>query len=299
MSCWRANDIYVVRLKDNGGAWGWAGEAVASTTARKAAQIALVYKGGEYYFFADGQKLAQLDKAKINSLAGIGSTDNTVKVGFAVNWSGGTAFSNWGCTTDANAIKAYFPTMVEKPAFGTEVYDATMAENNGAITYTANEYGAKTFNGVELAQGTNFVLYATVEAGMTAGNVGFVIGTFESTNNFLMFQWRKSQKDFYVYREKFGWAGHADGVFPSDIGTNGAKIALVCSDSTYYVFLNGSLVCSFGSTFDNGWGGNVNVASQIGTTGTLKIGLSVAFGSATFSDWGYSTDPKAIAEYVK
>ena len=79
--------------------------------------------------------------------------------------------------------------------------------------------------------------------------------------------------------------------------SGGAEIALVYKDGTYYAFLNGQKVCSFGSSYSNGWGGTFNLASQIGTSGALKVGLSIFEGKAQFSEWGVSTEESVIETY--
>jgi hypothetical protein len=95
-----------------------------------------------------------------------------------------------------------------------------------------------------------------------------------------------------------GWVGHEDKIFKSSIGTNGGEIALVYKNGTYYAFLNGTLVCQFGATFDNGWGGNVKVAEPIVTDCTIQLASYLAFGTAQFSEYGYSTDASVINGYV-
>ena len=192
------------------------------------------------------------------------------------------------------------PEVTEPYSLGTEIYQgASMTINeNGIIAYSAQTLGAQVFDGVEIEQGADFVIYATVVRGMTAQNVGFVVGSLGADNTkHLLFQWRRGQGDFYVWKDLSGWAGHADNVFKTSIGTEEAKIALVYTDGMYYAFLNGKWVCRFGSSFDNGWGGTLNVADIIGADGKLKIGLSVAYGTAQFSEWGYSTDAAVISSY--
>jgi diaminopimelate epimerase len=134
---------------------------------------------------------------------------------------------------------------------------------------------------------------------MTAENVGFVVGTLgEDNSKHLLFQWRRNQKDLYVWRQEkkdvWGWSGTADNVINSDIGTNGAEIALVYKNGKYYAFLNGTQVCAIGIAIDNGWGGMLNVSEIIGTEGALKVGLSVAYGMVQFTNVGFSTDKTEI-----
>ncbi len=188
---------------------------------------------------------------------------------------------------------------VEEYALGAELYSGTsMTKLDTTITYTAESIGAQVFDDVELNQNTNFVLYATVKAGMTAENVGFVVGTLGADNTkHLLFQWRRNQKDLYVWRNLGSWTGTADNIIHSDIGTNGAEIALVYKNGKYYAFLNGAQVCAIGKTIDNGWGGTLNVSQTIGTEGTLKVGLSIAFGMVQFTNVGYSTDKSVINQY--
>ena len=227
-------------------------------------------------------------------------TGDTLKVGL-VAMHGNAIFTDWSFTVIADEPVVPPVEPDNSYSLGTELYTgATMAKDGDTITYTANEtIGAQVFEGVELAQGTDFVVYATVASGMTAQNVGFVVGTLGVDNaNHLLFQWRKGQEDFYVWKDLGGWAGHNDKVFNSAIGTEGAEIALVYKNGTYYAFLNGEQVCYFKDSFDNGWGGLMNVNDFIGIEGTLKIGLSVAFGSAEFTEWGYSTDAEVIKGYV-
>ena len=215
-------------------------------------------------------------------------SNGTLKVGL-VAMDGTATFTDWSFWSE--------------PAYllGTELYTgATMTMSNDVLTYkNLAGIGAQVFEGVEIEQGTDFVIYAKVASGMTAQNVGFVVGTLGADNtNHLLFQWRRLKNDFYIWKDLGGWAGHNDGVFDSSIGTSGAEIALVYKDGTYYAFLNGEQVCYFKDTFDNGWGKLMNVNDFIGTDGTLKIGLSVAYGTAQFTEWGYSTDTSVIEEYV-
>jgi hypothetical protein len=310
---WRKNqkDFYI--WKDKNGWVGHADNLINSDIGVNGAQIALVYKNGKYYAFLNGAQVCSLGATFDNGwggtvkLANTIGTEGTLKVGLSIAF-GMAQFSEWGYSTEVDVINGYVPDPVEPPVaedepytLGTEVYaNTTMTKKDDVITYTAEKLGAQVFDSVEIAQGANFVLYATVEAGMTAENVGFVVGTLgEDNSNHLLFQWRKNQGDFYVWKDKGGWKGHKDNIFATNIGTSGAEIALVYKNGTYYAFLNGTLACQFDSTFNNGWGGKLDTASIVGTDGVLKVGLSVAFGTAQFSDWGYSTDENVIAQYVK
>jgi LPXTG-motif cell wall-anchored protein len=193
---------------------------------------------------------------------------------------------------------------VEDYNLGAELYSGTaMTKLDTTITYTAEAVGAQVFDGVEFERNTDFVVYATIASGMTAENVGFVVGTLgEDNSKHLLFQWRRNQKDLYVWRQEkkdvWGWSGTADNVINSDIGTNGAEIALVYKNGKYYAFLNGTQVCAIGIAIDNGWGGMLNVSEIIGTEGTLKVGLSVAYGMVQFTNVGFSTDKTEINKYT-
>jgi hypothetical protein len=242
----------------------------ASNIGTAGAQIALVYKDGMYHAFLNGTKVCSLGSTFSNGWGGsvdlagnIGKT-GTLKIGLSM-YKGTAQFTDWGYSTEAEDIEQYIPSI------GVEHYtNAYSSVVDGVATYTASKYGTQTFKGIEIEQGANYVLYATVASGMSAENVGFVVGTNVEANNFMMFQWRRNQKDFFVYRDGKGdWKGHADGLFSSNIGTNGAEIALVYKNGTYYAFLNGTLACQFNSEFDTGWGGTLNVANLIGTEGAL------------------------------
>ena len=270
--------------------------------------VELAIVDGELFVTVDGVGKAKFVLSALNEAF---TADAKYRVGFATyngtvakypnggaRWEGITAKFGAAAQNDAETIKELCA--VEDYSLGTELYSGTsMTKIDTTITYTAETIGAQLFDGVEIAQGTDFVVYATVASGMTAENVGFIVGTLGADNaNHLLFQWRRTKNDLYIWRDLGGWQGHDDNVFKSAIGTNGAEIALVYKSGRFYALLNGSQVCTFANSFDNGWGGKLNVSEIIGTTGTIKLGLSIAYGMAQFTEWGYSTDAEVINGYV-
>ena len=289
---------------------GHADNIYKSSIGTNGAEIALVYKNGKYYAFLNGTLACQFNATFDNGWGGtvdtaskIG-TEGTLKVGLSIAF--GTAqFSDWGYSTDAEEIAKYVadpevPNVVSKPALESKLYTSKKLEvTETQAEMLADEAGAYFFKDVEIAQDENFVIYATLKAGFTSDNIGFVVGTLEETKNHLLFQWRAN--DIYIWRNAGGWTGHADNIYKPGFGTNANDItmALVYKDGNYHMFLNGVEVFSTGATFDNGWGGTVNVENIIGTTGTKKIGLSQFAGESIYSDWGYSTDAEEVAKYFQ
>ena len=249
--------------------------------------VEIAISNGELYVAINGVGKARFTLSELNA-------NFTAKTKYSVGFctyngahasypNGGARWEDitakFGAKANADVEAVALLCLVEEYAIGTELYsNASMTKSQGTLTYVAETIGVQTFDGVELEQGTEFVVYATVQKGMTAENIGFVVGTFENNNkNHLLFQWRKSQGDIYIWRDYGSWTGHQDYLITSDIGTDGAEIALVYRKGYYFMFLNGTQVCAIGKTLYNGWGGTVNVTNEIGTTGTIKIGLSIAY----------------------
>ena len=61
------------------------------------------------------------------------------------------------------------------------------------------------------------------------------------------------------------------------------------------MFFNGTKVWEDSENgFDNGWGGKVVIKNYVGTEGTVKFGVGLFNGTATFSDFNVTTDAAKI-----
>ena len=260
--------------------------------------IALMYKDGYYSMYMNGARVLNLAETTntgwgcvLNTAIG---TTGTKKIGLSME-NGTLNVTNWGYSTNEADFEKYIN---NKPAMESKLYDgSTMSVNtagSATLTTSTDNCGAYFFQGVEMAQDQNFVMYATIKSGFT-GSIGFVVGTLEATKNHLLFQWRAN--DIYLWRS-ISWTGHADNQYTPGYGNNSSdvKIALVYKDGYYSMYMNGTRVLNLAETTNTGWGCVIN--SAIGTTGTKKIGLSSYNGKMTVSNWGYSTDASVIASYT-
>ena len=311
---WRTSDIYVTRENnyvDGSKVWGWRGyDSNPATGISQAAPatMALVYKDGIYYMFINGEQIASFDEdGKMGSwqtytVQSTIGTEGTKKIGLSVI-SAKATFSAWGYSTDENEVAKYFP-----PELGSNIYTSTDKElgiNSDGNYVLHTEVGAVFFEGVEIEQNQNFVIYATIDSlEDTPNGVGFVVGTLGTNNSsHMMFNWRTS--DIYVTRENnyvdgskvWGWRGYDSNPATGISQAAPATMALVYKDGIYYMFINGEQIASFDEDGKMGSWQTYTVQSTIGTEGTKKIGLSVTSAKATFSAWGYSTDKNEVAKY--
>ena len=175
-----------------------------------------------------------------------------------------------------------------------------------------NGCGAAFFDAVEVEQGEPFVVYATLASAEVKeyGGVGFAVGTLgENNDKHLMFNWRPYRHDVYVSREQkvwdnsevWGWNGFADDTFHTDLKLEGnlpIDLAFVYKDGVYYMFIGGENVVTLAENEHFTWN-ETKICDFIGDKGTKKFGLSMLNGKLTFSDWGYSTNPKTVDSYLE
>ena len=157
-------------------------------------------------------------------------------------------------------------------------------------------HGIDIVDGKEVNAGEDFMISVKVKD-VKAENVGFVVGTMgDNYASHLMFDWRKN--DVYIWRDQpYGWKGHKDGIFSCSVSRDGEHtMTLVCKSGTYYMYIDDVKVCTAPANTDNGWGGKLDVGATIGTTGTVKTGITCSHGTgtATFSDFTLTTDAAAI-----
>ena len=270
-----------------------------------AKNIALVYKGGQYYLFLDGvQKLSVSESTNLGwgmvpkNYVG---TSGSKKIGLSCS-SGAFNLSDWGYSIDSAVIDGYLagsrPALVDSGLYSSyNTFNVT--SDSAQINYNGN--GAVFFDGAEIAQGQDFVIYATVNSGF-CNSIGFVVGTLyngSSADNskHLMIQFRPN--DMVFWRTSGGnWAGHDDNLYTPGYGNNSSakNIALVYKGGQYYLFLDGVQKLSVSESTNLGWG--MVPKNYVGTSGSKKIGLSCSSGTFNLSDWGYSTDSAEIAKYV-
>ena len=312
---WRPGhkDIYVSREEESG-VWKWRGfdgtpypcnYALSEGTVK----MMLVYSNGRYYMFFNGELMMSIHEDttfswSTDTVGGIVGTSGNVKVGLSVLY-GAAAVVDWGYTTDAAKIAAFLGSLA-KPIVDTDIYSsATSIYQNGELTLSSANNGAFFFEGIEIEQDADFMIYAELskEALVAGGGVGFVVGTRGDANaNHVLFNWRPGQKDIYVSREKngeaWGWKGFETS--PScnvEKSEETIKMTLIYKKGTYYMFLNDTKVLEISETTKFSWSSDT-IADIVGETGTVKVGLSTIFGSATFTDWGYTTDATEITQYV-
>lgn len=72
---------------------------------------------------------------------------------------------------------------------------------------------------------------------------------------------------------------------------------LVYSNGRYYMFFNGELMMSIHEDTTFSWSTDT-VGGIVGTSGNVKVGLSVLYGAAAVVDWGYTTDAAKIAAFL-
>ena len=318
---WKSNDIYVVRMENKSVAssWSWKGFDSSDTgnpgpdlscsVEQKASNLVFVYNNNTYYMFIDGKLVMGISETTEvswngGSIASIIGAEGAKKIGLSVLGSVAT-FSDWGYTTDATKIAAFLGSLA-KPIVDTDIYSsATSIYQNGELTLSSANNGAFFFEGIEIEQDADFMIYAELskEALVAGGGVGFVVGTRGDANaNHVLFNWRPGQKDIYVSREKngeaWGWKGFETS--PScnvEKSEETIKMTLIYKKGTYYMFLNDTKVLEISETTKFSWS-SATIADIVGETGTVKVGPSTIFGSATFTDWGYTTDATEITDYL-
>ena len=122
---WKNNRRFICDRQGNGSDWGWAGECNINKSGEiasyGAAKITLVHKNGKYYMFVgdvkvmesvtkNGRETLPIDWGGDFKFAENYVEDDVIKtkVGICV-YDGTATFTNYVCTTDAEAISAYVP----------------------------------------------------------------------------------------------------------------------------------------------------------------------------------------------
>ena len=296
-------DIYVWRHDT----YGWRGiEGPNCNVARDKSEYTLtfIYYGNMYYMLIDGTTVLEISEDQTfewssDTIKGVIGTTGKIKIGLSASF-GMATFSNFRVSTDIDEVKAALPATVYFPVDdATGLYSgSTLLKNSeGSLkASSAGVVGAFIINGEEVTAGEDFMVTVKVD-NISAENVGFVIGNLANDNaNHLMFDWRNSgaNKDIYVWRTgSYGWKGHEDNTYPCTLGRSGEHtMTLVCKSGTYYMIIDGTQVFNKAGSADIGWGTVIN--NCVGTTGTIKIGLTTSYGTATFSDFNVTTDAAAI-----
>ena len=186
-------------------------------------------------------------------------------------------------------------TTYEKPAIGANVYNNEtysqgVKADGGYVLNTGA--GAAFFEDVEIAQGQDYVVYATLSYVDNPNMVGFAVGTLATQAQFAMIAWRSS--DIYTVRlandSEWAWAGEKSAAV--SIAPQEAEIAFIYASGTYYFAINGELI-----KLDSA---KINELAGIGASeDALKFGFVTNWGGNTkFADWGVSTDVETIREYI-
>ena len=295
---WRTNvkDIYVSR-EENGSAWGWRGHAdkayPCTKTLGDVTEIALIYMNGMYMFVVDGSVVANFAEGTDIGWGTVPKTvigtDGNKKFGLSVIF-GAITIAEYGYTLSEDEINAYL---------GIIPLQKGITVNKQGTEYLVNateKVGAFIVGDKEVNVGEDFMISVKVKD-IKAENVGFAVGTLGSDNSaHLMFDWRNkgANKDIYIWRGgAYGWKGHDDNKYSCTLDRSGEHtMTLVCKSGIYYMYIDGTQVFNKAGSEDIGWGTVIN--NIVGTTGTIKIGLTTSFGTATFSDFEVTTDAAKI-----
>lgn len=258
-------------------------------------EMTLVYKNKRYFVFFNGvlgcsftynHKAYNWEKGANES---IGSGE-TLKLGLA-SPDTNTTFTDWYVSTDSKKIEKY----VSNPfALNSWVY------GNASVTDSGTSYevsGAWTASNVSVAKGTSFAIKATFVTGLQAG---FVVSS--ETGSYLMFVYRKSQNDIYLWKDNTDQNSKA---MWSNVNVTGVDVfgenddetsdfVLVYKDGTYYMFIDGVLVLEKAESFDGSYG---TISECIGSGTNVTFGLASPAQKTTFSNVSYTTDATEIAKY--
>ena len=313
---WRANDIYLWRdiswtgHEDNKWTPGYGNK-------NSNVSIAMVYKDGFYYMFLNGAKKATIDETANTGWGMVPKnaigTDGTKKIGLSF-FNGSMVCTDWGYSTDAAVISQYVPDTL---SLGTNIYDKAGGTVTGStLSAPTDKVAAALLPNAEFAKTQNYVVSVRAEStDLTATEYGFIIGKFDGTSTppnlyHVLFRWTNQRKfvaDRQANGSDWGWNGECHIDKSGTISAYGAStITLIHCGGKYYMQVDGvevmkSVTVDGYETLPIDWGGNFNFAKSYCEDDSVptKIGVCVYGGTATFTDYVYSTDEDVIAGYLK
>ena len=287
-----------------------------SANCNTALEMALVYKNGEYnmyfngclaYTFAETSLMGEgYPKDTYQNLVG---TDGSKKLGL-VSLNAVSTFIDWGFSTDSTIIQQYIdaedrphevpeievvPTLeAVKPKMGAWLYGSGSAT---AGNEKLSIKGVYLYQGNGIINGTSFASELVLEKSKFS-ELGFVL----TTNN----DWAGSISNvMLVYRPAFNdlflWGSNISYTIAGDINPfkdgDTATMVLIYDNATYYIIVNGVLVCELSET--EVFKGGQTMKSVIGTEKMLYLGVAAINDMTHFSNWGYTTNASKIEEYLE
>ena len=322
----------------DGHSWAWndswegIGNSAYGMTAGKQYTMSMIHKGGKYTVYINGAKAVEFSEtakpkawgtnaSNISTTAELVGDGRTVYLGIG-SYNATTVFTDWLYSTDPSVISAAETiTTFKKPNINDteDGHHRAVDKNLQDTSATAISAGTLTLRGAyyfddaEVDNGSDYMIYMTFTAASNA-DMWFAISD-DKTNGEGRIEYRLGNNKFYIYNYISGTyrdvAWHWYDAIEERTNSAGAitagntyTLVMVHKNAKYTVFINGVKAVEFLESEElTMYGSKSNpvkhVTDIVGAGEKVYLGIGSINATTTVSDWGYSTNPTAISQYVE